>query len=374
MNKIRLIATAKYGLERATKLELIALGYDIDAVLPGRIEFGATPADIPHANLWLRFADRVRLKMGEFSAHTFDELFEQTKALPWETWITRDGKFTVSGKSTKSKLRSVPTCQSIVKKAIVERLKEAYGIEWFAESGPAFPVQIAMQKNVALLSIDTTGVGLHKRGYREEAGEAPLKESLAAALVEFSGWDRQETFLDPMCGSGTILIEAAMMAQNIAPGLRRSFVSEQWPLVPETSWNKARQAARDAARPNANLQLIGYDIDRSSLGIALENAYKAGVNKNITFTYQDVNDLSVDQRRGTLVTNPPYGMRIADFQVINQIYRTLNQEFCHRRGWSVCVLTADEKFPNHFRRSRPDRVQKLYNGQIEAAYFQYYGK
>jgi len=374
MNRIRLIATVKYGLERLAKLELMALGYDIDAVLPGRIEFGATPADIPHTNLWLRFADRVRLKIGEFQTSSFEELFEVTKALPWEAWITPDGKFPVSGKSVKSKLHSVPTCQSIVKKAIVERLKEQYDIDWFEETGPTFPVEISMQKNVALLSIDTSGVGLHKRGYREEAGEAPLKESLAAALVAFSDWDQKQLLLDPMCGSGTILIEAAMMALNIAPGLNRDFVSEQWPGISDEIWEAARESARNEAQPNPTIQLVGYDMDSPSVEIARQNAYKAGVGENITFEQQDVNDLSVDQQQGTLITNPPYGMRIADYQSVNRIYGTLNKVFRQKKRWSVCVLTADQEFPRSFKRAHPDRVQKLYNGQIETEYFQYHGK
>ncbi len=309
MTEITLIATTAFGLERVVKSEVLALGFDQIKVSEGRIEFEANIQDIPTANLWLRSADRVLLKIGEFGAVTFDELFEQTRALPWETWITRDGKFDVNGKAVKSILGSVRACQSIVKKAVVERLKEAYHVDWFSETGADFTIQIAMLKDVALLTIDTSGAGLHKRGYREEFIEAPLKETLAAALVQLSFWTKDRLLIDPMCGSGTILIEAAMIGRNIAPGLRRSFASEQWPIVGRDIWQEARSTAKEAIKPAGELQIYGYDIDEESIWACQTNARNAGVDGDIIFEQKDIRDLWIDQQYGVLISNPPYGMR-----------------------------------------------------------------
>ena len=267
-------------------------------VSDGRIEFAATLADIPKANLWLRCADRVLLKISEFQAHTFDDLFEQTKALPWEDWITPDGQFTVNAKSFKSVLKSGRSCQSIVKKAVVERLKSAYQLDWFPETGAAFTIQLALVRNSALLTIDTSGVGLHKRGYRADAGEAPLKETFAAGLVKLSAWQPDRLLIDPMCGSGTILIEAALMGRDIAPGLNRQFAAEGWPAIPTEAWQSAREAAQNAQLPSGNLQLQGYDIDPASIEIAISNAQKAGVGDDIAFAAKDIKKLWVDQEFG----------------------------------------------------------------------------
>jgi putative N6-adenine-specific DNA methylase len=373
MNEITLIATAAFGLEKVVKNELIALGFESIKVSEGKIEFEAALGDIPRANLWLRSADRVLLKMGEFPALTFDELFEKTKALPWETFITKDGKFDVNGKAVKSTLGSIRACQAIVKKAVVERLKEKYHQEWFEETGPEFTIQISMLKDVATLTIDTSGAGLHKRGYREEAGEAPLKETLAAALVLLSFWDADRLLIDPMCGSGTILIEAAMIARHIAPGLRRTFASEKWPVIDENYWSESRLAARDVIIPDQKLQIFGYDIDAENIEVCKSNAAIAGVEDVINFERKDVKDLWIDKQYGIVISNPPYGVRMSDFKDINQIYIAINKTFRKKRGWSVYVLTADEMFPNYFKRARPDRVRKLYNGNIKVNYYQYYG-
>lgn len=374
MTKIRLIATSTFGLELPVKQEVKRLGFENLSVSPGRIEFDATPADIAKANLWLRCADRVRLKVGEFEATTFEELFEQTKALPWERWITQEGKFTVTGKSVKSTLFSVRSCQAIVKKAVVERLKGSYQVEWFEETGPKFTIQISMLKDVALLTIDTSGAGLHKRGYREEGGEAPLKETLAAALVQLSFWNKERLLIDPMCGAGTILIEAAMIARNMAPGLKRSFASEEWPAIGAEAWRQAREAAQGAMLPYDKPQLFGYDIDASSIEIGQRNAHKAGVGDDILFAQKDVKELWLDKQYGIIITNPPYGKRMAQFKEINEIYISLHKTLRKKKGWSVYVLTADEKFPRYFKRARPDRVRKLYNGKIKVDYYQYYGE
>ena len=374
MKKIRLIATAKFGLEKMVKLEVMDLGFENIRVSPGRIEFDATLADIPKANLWLRCADRVRLKIAEFKAVTFDELFEGTKALPWEEWITQDGRFTITGKSVQSTLFSIRSCQSIVKKAVVERLKSHYQVDWFEEDGPEFTIEVSLLRDMALLTIDTSGTGLHKRGYRAKGGDAPLKETLAAGLVKLSFWRKDRLLIDPMCGSGTILIEAAMMARNMAPGLNRRFASEEWPSIGDAVWGKARQEARQAMQEFKGARLFGYDIDPEHVELCKQNAEKAGVGDDIVFAEKDLQDLWIDQQYGIVITNPPYGQRMAEFKEINNIYIALNKMFKRKKGWSIYVLTSDEKFPDYFKRSRPNRVRKLYNGRIKADYYQYYGE
>jgi putative N6-adenine-specific DNA methylase len=374
MNKITLIATATFGLEMVVKHEVQALGFEITKGADGRIEFEATLEDIPRANLWLRSADRVLLKMGEFKALTFDELFEQTKALPWESLITEDGKFTVKGKAVKSTLGSIRACQAIVKKAVVEKLKEHYKVDWFNETGPEFTIQVAMHKDIALLTVDTSGPGLHKRGYRERWGEAPLKETLAAALVLLSFWSRERLLIDPMCGSGTILIEAAMIGRNRAPGLKREFASERWPIIGAEAWSREKRSAHDAVIPDGTLKLFGYDIDEQCIEACKINARNAGVEKDIIFERKDVKELWIDKEYGIIISNPPYGQRMSDFKEINEINISIHKTFKKKKGWSVFILTADELFPNYFKRSEPDRVRKLFNGKIKVNYYQYHGE
>ena len=373
-NNITLIATCSFGLEALVKRELGDLGFDDLKPSNGKVEFQATLEDIPRANLWLRCAGRVLLKMGEFKALTFDDLFEGTKALPWENWITRDGKFTVTGKAVKSTLGSVRACQAIVKKAIVERLKESYKTDWFEETGPEFTVQISMLNDVATLTIDTSGSGLNKRGYRAGAGQAALRETLAAALVKLSFWEADRLLIDPMCGSGTILIEAAMQARNIAPGLKRDFASEAWPVFPENVWKEHRETAEAAIRADVDLQIFGYDIDPEAITAARQNAQRAGVDKDILFEQKDVKDLWIDQQYGILISNPPYGIKLGELREINQIYISLYKTFRKKMGWSVYILTADKKFPDYFKRAKPDKVRKLFNGNLEVNYYQYFGK
>lgn len=373
MNEITLIATLTFGLEAVVKREVQALGFTVTSVSNGKVEFEATPNDIPMANLWLRSADRVLLKMGQFKAVTFDDLFEQTKAFLWETWITEDGKFTVTGTSVKSTLGSVRACQSIVKKAVVERLKAQYNTDWFEETGPKFTIKISMLNDIATLTIDTSGVGLTKRGYRQAAGEAPLKETMAAALVQLSFWNKDRLLIDPMCGSGTILIEAALLARNIAPGLNRTFASEEWPIIPTHVWRNTRRAARRAIDSKTELQLFGYDIDHLSLAAARANAQNAGVENDIVFEQKAFQDLWIDKQYGIIISNFPYGIKVADYRELNDLYISINKMFKKKTGWSLYILTADKKFPDYFKRSRPNRVRKLYNGTIEVNYYQYYG-
>ena len=373
MNRFTLIATARFGLEMVVKNEVRALGFKDIKASDGKVEFSAALTDIPTANIWLRAADRIFLKMGQFEVTTFDELFENCRALPWEDFITQNGSITVNAKALKSALQSDRSCQSIVNKAVVERLKQHYSLEWLEESGPQFTIQVSILKDIAVLSLDTSGAGLHKRGYREQAGEAPLKETLAAGLVLLSRWRKEELLIDPMCGSGTILIEAAMIGRNIAPGLKRGFASEKWPVIADEAWRDTRIAAHDSIDFDADLSLFGYDIDRLGIQVGRANARIAGVEKDITFELKDIKELWIDRQYGSLITNPPYGRRMSDYNDLNQIYLSINKTFRKKKGWSVYVLTADSQFPKYFKRARPDRIRKLYNGRIRVNYYQYYG-
>jgi putative N6-adenine-specific DNA methylase len=374
MDKITLIATTTFGLEAVVKREVLDLGFRNVIVFDGRIEFDAVFQDIPKANLWLRSADRVLLKLAEFKAADFDQLFDRTNALPWERWITKDGKITVTGKSVKSKLESVRACQSIVKKAIVERLKKTYHISWLKETGTEFTIQAALLKDIALLTLDTSGPGLHKRGYRDQTGEVPIRETLAAALVQLSSWNQDIPLIDPMCGSGTILIEAAMFANNIAPGLKRQFAAEQWPAIDKKYWDAARRAAKETANPGGGSRIFGFDMDKNQIRNCQTNAKNAGVAGDIVFAQKDIKDLRIDEPRGVVISNPPYGIKLSSLPELTPVYNALNQAFRDKKGWSLYILTADKKFPDSFKRSRPDKVRKLYNGTIEVRYYQYYGE
>ncbi|MBT3323452.1 MAG: class I SAM-dependent RNA methyltransferase [Anaerolineae bacterium] len=372
-NKITLIITLSFGLEAVVKRELIALGFHDLCVSNGKIELDAKIEDIPTLNLWLRSADRVLLKLGEFEAKDFDSLYEGTYALPWEEWIPEDGRFPINGVSVNSILESVPACQSIVKKAIVERLGEEYDTNWFEEDGAEFPVKVSIHKDIATLTLDTSGTGLNRRGYRIHAGPAPLKETLAAALVQLSFWRDERLLVDPMCGSGTILIEAAMIGRNIAPGLNRTFTSEDWAQIPSTTWEQARNHARSCIISDKELNLFGYDIDEDMIYASKSNAKAAGVGGDIEFAQKDIHDLWIDQEHGIMISNFPYGVKMGGFAELNQIYISVHKTFRHKLGWSVYVLTADRKFPDYFKRARPNKRRKLFNGALEVAYYQYFG-
>ena len=374
MNEVTLIATAAFGLEKVVKREVQALGFEDVRVREGRIEFPAALEDIPRANLWLRSADRVLVKLGEFEARTFDGLFEGVRALPWEDWIPPTGRFPVLGKAVKSQLGSFRAIQSITKKAVVERLRAAHGVQTLPETGPDYTIQASLYKDRALLTLDTSGAGLHKRGYRVQTGQAPLRETLAAALVQLSFWRPERLLIDPMCGSGTILIEAAMIGRNMAPGMRRSFASEAWPVIPASAWHLARQEARDAVRRDVSLRIFGYDIDPDMIDAARANARRAGVGGDIHFEQKDIRDLWIDQQYGILISNFPYGVKMLDYRELNDIYITFNKMFRKKKGWSIYVLTADRMFPRYFKRGRPDRVRKLFNANIQVNYYQYFGE
>lgn len=372
MSNIELIATSTFGLEAVVKREVENLGYTDTKVENGKVTFKGDERAIAKTNLWLRSADRVLLKIGEFKATSFDELFEKTKALPWDKWITEDGKFTVTGKSIKSELYSVPDCQSIVKKAVVEKLKEKYKKEWFEETGPEFTIQVALLKDKATLTIDTSGVGLHKRGYREKALEAPLKETLAASMIQLSFWNKDRILYDPFCGSGTIAIEAAMIGKNIAPGLGRNFASEDWPMIGKDVWKEERVSALKAIDQETQLHIKASDIDKRAIEVAKENAFEAGVDDCIDFDVKDALDVNIKDQYGVIISNPPYGERLGEKPEIEILYKGLGKKLGALDTWSIYILTSEEGFEKLYGK-KSDKRRKLYNGRIKVDYYQYYG-
>lgn len=373
MSKYDLIATTAMGLEALAAKEVRDLGYECE-VENGRITFQGDEAAIVRSNLWLRTADRVRIKVGEFKATSFDELFEKTKALPWERYMPENAEFPVSGKSVKSKLFSVSDCQAIVKKAIVERMRTKYHkTGWLEENGPLFKIEVALHKDVALLTIDASGSGLHKRGYRTGQGEAPLKETLAAALVMLTNWNPDKPFADPFCGSGTIPIEAALIGQNIAPGFNREFISEGWSWIPEKVWEDARNEAEDLANYDQPLDITGADIDHRMVKIAEENAFEAGLGDLINFKQMQVRDFTTTKEYGVIVGNPPYGERLGEKAAVQRMYAEMGSAFAPLDTWSIYILTSDEEFETHYGR-KATKKRKLFNGFIRTDYYQYWGK
>ena len=367
-----LIATATFGLEAIVARELKALGYEPKISQAGRVLFQGDDSAICRSNLWLRTADRVLLRMGAFEATDFGQLFDRTYALPWETWIPVDAEFPVSGRSIKSQLSSVPACQKIVKKAIVEKLKAAYGVDWFSETGPKVSIEVALLDNQATLTIDTSGPGLHKRGYRALVGKAPLKETLASAMILLSFWRPDRPLVDPFCGTGTIPIEAAMIGRNLAPGLRRSFAAEAWPRISASLWEVARQEALAAAKPDLPVRILATDLDENALRLARHHAEKAGVEADIHFQQHDFAELTSKRQYGCLICNPPYGQRMGEQDEVRSIYRAMPDVFRRMKTWSFYVLTACPDFESIVGQ-QADRRRKLYNGRIECTYFQFYG-
>jgi len=372
MNKIEIIATSTFGLEAVLADELKELGYDNLKVDNGKVTFPAGMEAVCRCNLWLRTADRVRVKIGEFKAETFDDLFEQTKVLPWQDWIPADATFPVAGKSVKSKLFSVSDCQAIVKKAIVEKMKQKYQVNWFEEKGPQYPIEVALLNDIATLTIDTSGPGLHKRGYRRIGSYAPLKETLAAALVLLSRWRPDTELIDPFCGSGTIPIEAAMIGQNIAPGMNREFVSERWPVISRENWRNARKETHDLARFDIPLHIRGTDIDENVLKIARQNGEEAGFEDQIHFQRMSVSELSSSKKYGKIICNPPYGERLGDSKEIIALYREMGKVFSKLDTWSYYILTSYGDFERLFGKTA-SKKRKLYNGDIKVDYYQYFG-
>ncbi|MCA1291623.1 class I SAM-dependent RNA methyltransferase [Paenibacillus sp. alder61] len=372
--QLELIATAPMGLEAVVARELKDLGYEEMVVENGRVTFKGDLYDICRCNLWLRTSDRVLIKMGEFTALTFDELFEGTKALPWQDWIPVHGEFPVEGRSHKSQLSSVPACQGIVKKAVVEKLKETYRNDWFQENGPRYVIEINLLNDKALLTLDTTGPALHKRGYRKVATEAPLKETMAAAMILLSRWHQNPSrpFYDPCCGSGTLPIEAAMIGWNIAPGLRRTFNSEAWPVLPEPLWQEAREEAIDAVKDDIPLNIAGSDIDPKAIEIAQAAAKSAGLAKEIAFKTLPAVQIQPEGEYGVMITNPPYGERIGEEKEVRRLIGQLGRVYAELPTWSFFALTPTKQFEHDFQR-KADKRRKLFNGRIECQYLQYLG-
>lgn len=368
----KIIATSAFGIEGITAKELKNLGYEDLKVENGKVEFEGDEMDIAIANIHLRTAERVFIKMAEFKATTFEELFQGTLAVDWWKIIPENGKMHVVGKSIKSTLHSVPDCQSIVKKAVVKSMQRRYNKETFKEDGPVYKIEVALLKDIVTLSIDTSGTGLHKRGYREYAGAAPLKETLAATIALISNWRGDGMLIDPFCGSGTLLIEAAMLANNIAPGLKRRFVSEEWPTMPSNVWSMVREGAENSIKKTP-IQLVGYDIDQRVLRTARGNAEKAGVAEYIDFHPEDFKKFSSKKKGVTVITNPPYGERLGEKKEIEILYKLLGKLYKEQDTWNFNIITSYEQFQRSFG-YKADKNRKLYNGKLKCYLYQYKAK
>lgn len=374
MNTYELIAPCHFGLESVLKREIYDLGYEITSVEDGKVTFEGDAEAICRANINLRTAERVLLKVGQFKAYTFTELFDQTKNLPWEELIPEDGKFWVTkANSVNSKLFSSSDIQSIVKKAIVERLKSKYKVGWFKEDGNSYPLRVTIIKDVVTIAIDTTGNSLHKRGYRPASGKAPISESLAAALIMLTPWKKDRILIDPFCGSGTFPIEAAMIAANIAPGLNREFTAEEWTnIIPKKEWYNAIEEANDAIDMNIETDIQGFDIDEAVIRIARQNSVNAGVDKLIHFQQREVAKLSNAHKYGFIITNPPYGERLEEKEALPAIYGALGRQFKQLDSWSAYVITSYTDAEKYFGR-KADKNRKIYNGMLKTYFYSFIG-
>lgn len=374
MKQIELIAPCHFGLEAVLKREIYDLGYEISSVEDGRVSFYGDMEAICRANIFLRTAERILLKVGSFKAETFDELFEQTKALPWEKYIPKEGKFWVAkAASVKSKLFSPSDIQSIMKKAMVNRMRTHYHVDWFEETGASYPVRVFLMKDIVTVGIDTSGVSLHKRGYRQLSSKAPITETLAAALIMLTPWKKDRILVDPFCGCGTFPIEAAMIAANIAPGMNRSFLAEKWEnLIPKQLWYDAVDEANEMINDDVQVDIQGYDIDGEVLRAARENAKEAGVDHLIHFQERAVKDLRHPKKYGFIITNPPYGERLEDKETLPKIYSEFGESFKTLDSWSVYMITSYEDTERYFGR-KADKNRKIYNGMLKTYFYQFLG-
>ncbi|HIX52866.1 MAG TPA: class I SAM-dependent RNA methyltransferase [Candidatus Lachnoclostridium stercoripullorum] len=372
--RFELIAPCHFGLEAVLKKEVTDLGYEISQVEDGKVTFWGDEAAICRANVFLRTAERVMVKAGSFRATTFEELFQGTKAISWEDLIPEDGKFWVAkATSIKSKLFSPSDIQSIMKKAMVERLKEKYGVSWFPETGSSYPLRVFIYKDVVTIGLDTTGVSLHKRGYRTMTSKAPITETLAAALILLTPWHRDRILVDPFCGSGTFPIEAAMMAANMAPGMNRTFLAEDWKnLIPRKCWYEAGDEAADLVDDQVEVDIQGYDIDGEVVRAARQNAQSAGVDHMIHFQQRPVRELSHPKKYGFIITNPPYGERIEEKKNLPELYRQFGEQFAALDSWSAYVITAYEDAEKYMGR-KADKNRKIYNGMMKTYFYQFLG-
>lgn len=374
MQQYEYIAPCHFGMEAVLKKEILALGYEIVKVEDGKVTFRGGIDAICRANIFLRTTERILLKIAEFSATTFDELFEGTKALPWENYIPADGKFWVAkATSVKSKLFSPSDIQSIMKKAIVDRLKTHYHISWFEETGISLPIRVTFLKDTVTIGIDTSGDSLHKRGYRPNSVNAPISETLAAALIMLTPWNRERILVDPFCGSGTIPIEAAMIGADIAPGMNRGFTAEDWQhLIPKQAWYDAITEANDRILHDISMDIQGYDIDSNAIKIALANARLAEVDSYIHFQQRSVSELSHRKKYGFIITNPPYGERLNEKDAMPALYREIGQAFKRLDSWSFYIITGYEDAQRHIGK-KADKNRKIYNGMIKTYFYQYMG-
>ena len=374
MDRLEWIAPCHFGLEAVLKREIQNLGYEISQVEDGRVTFYGGIEAVCRANIFLRTAERILLKVGSFKAVSFDELFDKTKSLPWEDYIPADGRFWVTkASSVKSRLFSPSDIQSIMKKAMVERLKTRYRIQWFTEDGASYPVRVFLMKDIVTIGIDTSGTSLHKRGYRPAAGKAPISETLAAALIMLTPWRGDRILVDPFCGSGTFPIEAAMMAANIAPGMNRSFTAESWTnLIPKKSWYEAVNEAQDMIDDNIEADIQGYDADGEVLRAARRNAEEAGVSHLIHFQQREVKDLSHPKKYGFIITNPPYGERLEEKETLPRIYKEFGDAFRKLDSWSAYMITSYDDAERYFGK-KSDKNRKIYNGMIRTYFYQFSG-
>mgnify|MGYP001147627919 FL=1 len=374
MADFELIAPCHFGMEAVLKREIQKLGYDILKVEDGKVTFAGDEAAIVRANIFLRTTERILIKIGSFKATTFDELFEGTKALPWEQFIPEDGKFWVAkATSIKSKLFSPSDIQSIMKKAMVDRLKKKYNVNWFPEDGASFPLRVTIMKDVVTVGLDTSGDSLHKRGYRQATVKAPITETLAAALIMLTPWKWDRILVDPFCGSGTFPIEAAMIGANIAPGMNRSFSAEDWMhLIPKKAWYDAANEAEDQIRRDIEMDIQGYDIDPGAIKAAMENARLAEVDHLIHFQQRPVSQLSHRKKYGFVITNPPYGKRLEEEEDMPALYREIGEAFSHLDSWSFYLITAFDQAERYLGR-KADKNRKIYNGMMKTYYYQFQG-
>lgn len=374
MADYELIAPCHFGMEAVLKREIQKLGYDILKVEDGKVTFAGDEAAIVRANIFLRTTERILIKIGSFQATTFDELFEGTKALPWEQFIPEDGKFWVAkATSIKSKLFSPSDIQSIMKKAMVDRLKKKYNVNWFPEDGASFPLRVTIMKDVVTVGLDTSGDSLHKRGYRQATVKAPITETLAAALIMLTPWKWDRILVDPFCGSGTFPIEAAMIGANIAPGMNRSFSAEDWMhLISKKAWYDAANEAEDQIRRDIEMDIQGYDIDPGAIKAAMENARLAEVDHLIHFQQRPVSQLSHRKKYGFVITNPPYGKRLEEEEAMPALYREIGEAFSHLDSWSFYLITAFDQAERYLGR-KADKNRKIYNGMMKTYFYQYMG-
>lgn len=372
MDRFELVVPTLFGVESFTAREIRKLGYETSSVTDGRVTFWGDYEAICRTNLWLRTGERVLIKVAEFSAESYEELFEKTYALDWSRWLVKDASFPVKGHCLKSKLASVRDCQAIIKKAIAKKMSQSYGIEWLCEEGELYQIQFSLYKDSVLLMIDTSGEPLHKRGYRQNSNLAPLRETIAAAMIMMSFWKYEYPLCDPFCGSGTIPIEAALFKKNIAPGINRKFAANDFNQIPPELWTKAMDEAK-SLKKDVPLEIYASDIDIKTVELARENAQKAGVGEFINVSRKDATEISFEKSYGTIICNPPYGERLGEKKECEELYRKIGKTFNKLDEWNYYILTSNEEFEHLFGKPANKR-RKIYNGMLKCNIYQYFGK